>query len=138
MKLIQLEYFCAVSRYHSITQAAQKLYVTQPAISSAIRELEKEFSINLFTRSKNHLTLTTEGEAFYQKASTLLATIHETESELYDLGHQVTPDRNPAIIKHTLFPGDASSLSSGTPGDSRGTARIRFDPCFPAGTGGNT
>ena len=61
MKLIQLEYFCAVSRYHSITQAAQKLYVTQPAISSAIRELEKEFSINLFTRSKNHLTLTTEG-----------------------------------------------------------------------------
>ena len=93
MKLIQLEYFCAVSRYHSITQAAQKLYVTQPAISSAIRELEKEFSINLFTRSKNHLTLTTEGEAFYQKASTLLATIHETESELYDLGHQVTPIR---------------------------------------------
>jgi len=91
MKLIQLEYFCAVSRYHSITQAAQKLYVTQPAISSAIRELEKEFSINLFTRSKNHLTLTTEGEAFYQKASTLLATIHETESELYDLGHQEHP-----------------------------------------------
>ena len=29
-------------------------------------------------------------------------------------------------MKHTLFPGDASSLSSGTPGDSRGTARIRF------------
>ena len=29
MKIIQLEYFCAVCRYHSITQAAQKLYVTQ-------------------------------------------------------------------------------------------------------------
>ena len=41
MKIIQLEYFCAVCRYHSITQAAQKLYVTQPAISNAIRELEK-------------------------------------------------------------------------------------------------
>lgn len=106
MKLIQLEYFCAVSRYHSITQAAQKLYVTQPAISSAIRELEKEFSINLFTRSKNHLTLTTEGEAFYQKASTLLATIHETESELYDLGHQVTPIRIgiPPLLSTLFFP----------------------------------
>ena len=138
MKLIQLEYFCAVSRYHSITQAAQKLYVTQPAISSAIRELEKEFSINLFTRSKNHLTLTTEGEAFYQKASTLLATIHETESELYDLGHQVTPIRIgiPPLLSTLFFP--EMLLSSGTPGDSRGTARIRFDPCFPAGTGGNT
>ena len=41
MKIVQLEYFCAVSRYHSITQAAQKLYVTQPAISNAIKELEK-------------------------------------------------------------------------------------------------
>ena len=67
MKIIQLEYFCAVCRYHSITQAAQKLYVTQPAISNAIKELEKEFSINLFTRSKNHMELTKEGEIFYQK-----------------------------------------------------------------------
>ena len=49
MKIIQLEYFCAVCRYHSITQAAQKLYVTQPAISNAIRELEKEFSIRQVT-----------------------------------------------------------------------------------------
>ena len=64
MKYAQLEYFCAVSRYHSITQAAQKLYVTQPAISTAIRELEKEFSVSLFVRSKNHVTLTREGEIF--------------------------------------------------------------------------
>ena len=41
MKIIQLEYFCAVSRYHSITQAAQKLFVTQPAISTAIKESQK-------------------------------------------------------------------------------------------------
>ena len=47
MKISQLEYFCAVCRYHSITNAAQQLYVTQPAISNAIRELEKEFSISL-------------------------------------------------------------------------------------------
>ena len=68
MKITQLEYFCATCRHHSITQAARELYVTQPAISSAIRELEKEFSINLFVRSKNHVTLTKEGELFYQKA----------------------------------------------------------------------
>ena len=42
MKLVQLEYFCAVCRYHSITRAAEELYVTQPTISVAIRELEKE------------------------------------------------------------------------------------------------
>ena len=89
MKIIQLEYFCAVCRYHSITQAAQKLYVTQPAISNAIRELEKEFSVSLFSRTKNHIVLTKEGEAFYQKASVLLDNIHETTSKLYDLGKQV-------------------------------------------------
>ena len=93
MKIIQLEYFCAVSRYHSITQAAQKLFVTQPAISTAIKELEKEFSVNLFVRSKNHLTLTTEGEIFYQKAQELLQSIDQTTQQLYDLGKQTPSER---------------------------------------------
>lgn len=52
MKIVQLEYFCAVARLHSITQAAAELYVTQPAVSSAIKELEKEFNVSLFNRSK--------------------------------------------------------------------------------------
>ena len=106
MKITQLEYFCAVSQYHSINQAAQKLFVTQPAISSAIRELEKEFSVSLFTRSRNHLTLTKEGELFYQKASALLASIEQTTSEFYDLGRQVAPVRIgiPPILSTVFFP----------------------------------
>lgn len=106
MKIIQLEYFCAVCRYHSITQAAQKLFVTQPAISNAIRELEKEFSVNLFTRTKNHMFLTPEGEIFYQKASGLLDTINQTSSELYDLGRQIAPVRIgiPPLLSTIFFP----------------------------------
>ena len=106
MKIVQLEYFCAVCRYHSITQAAQKLYVTQPAISNAIKELEKEFSINLFMRSKNRMTLTKEGEIFYQKASTLLDTINQTTSEFYDLGQQVSAIRIgiPPLLSSIFFP----------------------------------
>ena len=106
MKIIQLEYFCAVCRYHSITQAAQKLYVTQPAISSAIRELEKEFSINLFIRIKNHMALTKEGDIFYEKATRLLDTIHQTSSEFYDLGRQVAPIRIgiPPLLSTMFFP----------------------------------
>lgn len=106
MKITQLEYFCAVSRYHSITQAAQKLYVTQPAISSAIRELEKEFSVNLFIRSKNHLTLTKEGEIFYRKASDLLLQINQTSQELHDLGREVIPLRIgiPPLLSIIFFP----------------------------------
>lgn len=106
MKISQLEYFCAVSRYHSITQAAQKLYVTQPAISSAIRELEKEFSVSLFTRSKNHLTLTREGEIFYKKASDLLSQIDQTAEEFHDLGMQTAPLRIgiPPLLSIVFFP----------------------------------
>lgn len=106
MKLSQLEYFCAVSRYHSITQAAQKLYVTQPAISTAIRELEKEFSVSLFTRSKNHLTLTKEGELFYQKADRLLQEVEQTSLALHDLGRKTAPVRIgiPPILSTIFFP----------------------------------
>lgn len=106
MKIVQLEYFCAVSQCHSITQAAQKLYVTQPAISNAIKELEKEFSVSLFVRSKNHMTLTTEGELFYQKASELLDSVKQTTQQFYDLGKQIPPIRIgiPPLLSTIFFP----------------------------------
>lgn len=86
MKLVQLVYFCTASRYHSITKAAKELYVTQPAISSAIRSLEEEFSICLFIRNNNKLTLTDEGEKFYQRAEELLKHSRSIETEFKDLG----------------------------------------------------
>ena len=72
MTLNQLRYFCTAAQYHSITQAAKSLFVTQPTISIAIRELEKEFSISLFHTTKNRLELTADGEYFYQKAYHIL------------------------------------------------------------------
>lgn len=53
MTLNQLEYFCAVCRYHSITRAAESLFVSQPTISASIRNLEKEFHLRLFTHGQN-------------------------------------------------------------------------------------
>ena len=46
MTLNQLEYFCAVCRYHSITRAAESLFVSQPTISTSIRNLEKELGVS--------------------------------------------------------------------------------------------
>ena len=73
MKLTQLEYFCVAARYHNITRASKELFVTQPSVSNAIKALEEEFGINLFYRNNNKLTLTPEGEKFYQSAEELLA-----------------------------------------------------------------
>ena len=86
MKLTQLEYFCTAVQCGSITQAAKKLYVTQPAISGAIRELEKEFSVALFTHSRNKLSLTEDGQRFYDRAEQLLREVSTATQQLHDLG----------------------------------------------------
>ena len=99
MKIVQLEYFCAVSQCHSITQAAQKLYVTQPAISNAIKELEKEFSVSLFVRSKNHMTLTTESQraSGFRKADNA-AVLRPWQTDSSD------PYRDSPSFEHDFFP----------------------------------
>lgn len=72
MTLNQLRYFCTASRCHSITKAAEELYVTQPTVSTAIRDLEIEFGISLFYRKGNQLILTGEGETLYEKVNYIL------------------------------------------------------------------
>ena len=81
MTLTQLLYFCTAARFHSITNAANNLMVTQPAVSIAIKELEKELSISLFRHSGNRLALTEEGEGFYLKASQILSDCEELKME---------------------------------------------------------
>lgn len=87
MKLSQLEYFCSVVRCGSVTLAAQKLFVTQPAVSGAIRELEREFSVNLFTHNRNKLVLTEDGRRFYERAEALLREVETATAQLHDLGN---------------------------------------------------
>ena len=67
MKISQLRYFMTVCRYNNITKAAEELYVSQPAISSSIKDLETEFGVKLFYRQNNKLLLTDEGEYFLDK-----------------------------------------------------------------------
>lgn len=81
MTLAQLRYFCTAARCHSITQAAKALFVTQPTISIAIRDLEKEFSLSLFSRSGSRLILTEEGEVFYNKVSAILADCEDLQAD---------------------------------------------------------
>ena len=72
MKIIQLQYFVEVVKTNNISKAAKNLYVSQPAISFAIRELEKEFNTSLLIRYNNQITLTDEGHFLYRQALGLL------------------------------------------------------------------
>lgn len=91
MTLTQLEYFCAVCRYHSITRAADALYVSQPTISTSIRDLEKEFHLKLFHHGKNRISLTKDGEAFYQKAEYILKQTQELYTDFPTVQKTVIP-----------------------------------------------
>lgn len=64
MTLQQLKYILMVAEEGSITEAAKKLFLSQPSLSNAIKEVEKEAGISVFSRSRTGATLTKEGMEF--------------------------------------------------------------------------
>ncbi|MCI7092705.1 MAG: LysR family transcriptional regulator, partial [Lachnospiraceae bacterium] len=72
MTLKQLEYLIVVAETGSITEAARKLYIAQPSLTAAIHELEKEYDIPIFTRSRKGMELTPEGDEFLGYARQIL------------------------------------------------------------------
>ncbi len=106
MKLSQMKYFQTVCRYGSITKAAEELYVSQPAISFCIKELEDEFGVKLFHRRNNRLQLTVEGSYFLDKVNYILQSVDALSGQMKDMGS----NRNhvkiavPAMISTFLFP----------------------------------
>ncbi|MDD3251105.1 MAG: LysR family transcriptional regulator [Lachnospiraceae bacterium] len=63
-----IQYFLTVANEHSISTAAQKLYITQPSLSQAIKRIEDYVGVPLFKRTTNGLQLTNTGEQFYSTA----------------------------------------------------------------------
>ncbi len=84
MELRQLEYFQMASRLKNITRAAQRLRVSQPNITVAIKKLEAELGVQLFDRSQKQLTLTPEGNVFLKRIELALHNIDEAILEVND------------------------------------------------------
>ena len=64
MTLQQLKYVIAVAETGTITEAANNLYVSQPSLTKAIHELEKEMKLSIFNRTNKGISLSREGEDF--------------------------------------------------------------------------
>ena len=70
--LRQLKYFSAVVECGSVAEASRKLYIAQPSVSTAIRQLEDSFNVQLFIRQHaSGMSLTPAGTRFYRKAQEL-------------------------------------------------------------------
>lgn len=82
MDINQLKYFICVAEHLNFTKAAEKLYISQTAISQQIKSLEDSLNVQLFIRNNRKVSLTPAGESFYNKVKLIIdeldIAIHDT------------------------------------------------------------
>ncbi len=85
IKLDLYRIFCEVAKVRSFSKAAVSLYMTQPAVSQAIMQLEEELGIRLFVRTSKGVTLTAEGQLIYKYTSSAMNLINSGEKKLAEI-----------------------------------------------------
>lgn len=80
MNLLHMKYAVVVAETNSINKAAELLYVGQPTLSRAIKELESRLGVTLFERSAKGMFLTADGETFIRYAKTVLEQVDAIEN----------------------------------------------------------
>lgn len=81
----RLQVFYTVAKRLSFTRAAEELYITQPAVTKHIHELEHHFKTKLFERHGNKISLTPAGETLLQHTESLFSVYRNMEYEMNDL-----------------------------------------------------
>lgn len=82
MELAQLEYFRTVAYEESISRAARKLHISQPALSISIAKLEEELGVHLFDRVSGHIRLNNMGRLYLRRVESVFLHLREAELEL--------------------------------------------------------
>ena len=75
-------YFCEVAKAGNVTKAAEKLFVSQSAVSQAIKQLEGKFGCKLFNRNTRGVQFTTEGEILYSYVSNAIILFENAQEKL--------------------------------------------------------
>jgi len=89
MEIRQLKYFVAVAEELNFNRAAERLHITQPALSRQIQQLEEAIPAVLLERNSKRVSLTHAGQSFYVRALSLLSQLQDatTESRMLAQGH---------------------------------------------------
>ena len=85
MTLTQMRYFYEVCKWRSITKAAASLHISQPTVSIAMADLEKESGLNLFRREGKKLSLTEDGSLLLSKITPILANLQQLDRDIKDM-----------------------------------------------------
>ena len=104
MELVQLRYFKAVAQYQNFTKAAEKLHITQSALSKAISRLEDEAGMQLFTRSGNKISLNTFGKLFLSRVEQSLTELDDGLREIRERSGLEKGNVSVAVSETVIFP----------------------------------
>ena len=89
MDYSSLKYIITVDKFQSISKAAEELYLSQPNISKAIQNVEKEIGFQIFARTSRGVTTTPEGKEFIKKAIKIVNNFEEFTKEFQTLNTQI-------------------------------------------------
>lgn len=99
----QLYYLVEVAKYHSITLAAKEMYLTKSAISTAMKQLEKECGFDILERTYRGVSLTPKGERVLEYAKQILAMLEEMTHQPFEES-QPLAERKDLYIDKALMP----------------------------------
>ena len=85
----RLQVFHAVAKHLSFTKAAEALFMTQPAVTFQIRQLEEHFNTRLFDRAHGRIALTSAGQAALEYAERILELSAEMDTRMKEMGGQI-------------------------------------------------
>lgn len=103
MTIQQLKYIIGVSETGSINKAAESLYVSQPSLTAAIKDVENEFNITIFNRSSKGITLTSEGKEFIQYGRQIYAQYDNLLERFGDAGRSKRKKHFAVSTQHYSF-----------------------------------
>lgn len=106
MKLQQLRYVVAIAECGSISEAARRLFVSQPSVTASLHELEREMGIEIFERGGRGVSLTEDGETFLGYARQVLEQADLLESRYKGPSQERAP-RFAVSCQHYSFAVDA-------------------------------
>lgn len=145
MDLKQLRYFIAVAEEASFSNAAKRLHVTQPPLSTAIKNLEQEMGVQLFERSTRTVRLTEAGDAFFVETQQLFIHLDQSVQTARRIGQgdigrlslgfvpSAASGPLPPLLKNfrQRYPGVTTSLHEMNPAELvRGLSAGRIDAAF--------
>ncbi|HWQ58747.1 MAG TPA: LysR family transcriptional regulator [Clostridia bacterium] len=87
MEFTKFHYVVTVAEMRSFSRAAEKLFISQPALTKSIAKLESELGVKLFDRSATPLQLTYAGERYIEGMKSVMAMKHQLDKELEDISN---------------------------------------------------